>query len=122
MKIQQHDGVVVDAVESRQSFAELLREGEGKRKGSRAPSPLSNLDSLGGATLRAPLSFSPKAHEGPLLARGVPVTPRYFDKFPKHSRIIPMSEYHLPIYQSLPLDHFETPLHVRDPIPEGPMG
>ena len=28
MKIQQHDGVVVDAAEFRQSFAELLREGE----------------------------------------------------------------------------------------------
>ena len=28
MKIQQHDGVVVDAAGFRQSFAELLREGE----------------------------------------------------------------------------------------------
>ena len=27
-----------------------------------------------------------------------------------------MSEYNLPIYQYLPLDHFETPRHVRDPI------
>ena len=27
-----------------------------------------------------------------------------------------MSEYYLPIYQSLPLDHFETPRHVRDLI------
>ena len=27
-----------------------------------------------------------------------------------------MSEYHCPIYQSLPLDHFETPRHVRDLI------
>ena len=28
MKIQQHDGMVVDAARFRQSFAELLREGE----------------------------------------------------------------------------------------------
>ena len=28
MKIQQHDGVVVDAAEFQQSFAELLREGQ----------------------------------------------------------------------------------------------
>ena len=28
MKIQQHDGVVVDAAGFRQSFAEFLREGE----------------------------------------------------------------------------------------------
>ena len=28
MEIQQHDGVVVDAAELRQSFAELLRKGE----------------------------------------------------------------------------------------------
>ena len=27
-----------------------------------------------------------------------------------------MSEYSRPIYQSLPLDHFETPRHVRDLI------
>ena len=27
-----------------------------------------------------------------------------------------MSEYSLPIYQSLRLDHFETPRHVRDLI------
>ena len=28
MKIQQHDGVVVEAAGSRQGFAELLRDGE----------------------------------------------------------------------------------------------
>ena len=28
MEIQQHDGVVLDAAEFRQSFTELLREGE----------------------------------------------------------------------------------------------
>ena len=27
-----------------------------------------------------------------------------------------VSKYHRPIYESLPLDHFETPRHVRDLI------
>ena len=56
------------------------------------------------------------AHEGPLLPRGVPVTPRYPDKYLKRPETIPVSEYLHPIYQSLPLDHFETPRHVRDHI------
>ena len=29
---------------------------------------------------------------------------------------LPVSEYHRPIYEYLPLDHFETPRHVRDLI------
>ena len=29
---------------------------------------------------------------------------------------LPVSEYSLPIYESLPVDHFETPRHVRDLI------
>ena len=68
------------------------------------------------ATLRAPLSFSPMAHEDPLLPWGVPVTPRYSDKYPKRPETISVSEYYRPIYQSLSLDHFETPRHVRDII------
>ena len=56
------------------------------------------------------------AHKAHYFPRGVPVTPRYFDKFLKHSGTIPGFEYHLPIYQSLPLDHFKTPRHVRDLI------
>ena len=48
--------------------------------------------------------------------RGVPVTPRYCDKYPKRPETIPVSEYYHPIYQSLLLDHFETPRHVRDLI------
>ena len=30
------------------------------------------------------------------------------------SGTLPLSEYHRPIYQSLPLDHFKTPHHVHD--------
>ena len=47
---------------------------------------------------------------------GVLVTPRYSGKIPESLGTIPMSEYNLPIYESLPLDHFETPHHVRDLI------
>ena len=36
--------------------------------------------------------------------------------YPIHSGTLPVSEYYLPIYQSLPIDHFETPHHVRDLI------
>ena len=56
------------------------------------------------------------AHVGPLIPLGVLVTPRYSGKIPESLGTIPMSEYNLPIYESLPLDHFETPRHVRDLI------
>ena len=36
--------------------------------------------------------------------------------YPIHSGTLPVSEYYHPIYQSLPLDLFETPRHVRDLI------
>ena len=48
--------------------------------------------------------------------RLVPVTPRFPDKYPKRPETFPVSEYLRPIYQSLPLVHFETPRHVRDLI------
>ena len=35
---------------------------------------------------------------------------------PKSPGTLPVSEYSRPIYQSLRLDHFETPRHVRDHI------
>ena len=56
------------------------------------------------------------AHVGPLLSRGGPVTPGYSEKYLKRSETILVSEYYRSIYQSLPLDHFETPRHVRDLI------
>ena len=71
---------------------------------------------MGGATslwAALPLPYGPY---GPLLPRGIPVTPRYSDKFPKCSGTITVSEYYRPIYQSLRLEHFETPRHVRDLI------
>ena len=56
------------------------------------------------------------AHMAHIFPRGVPVTPRYSGKMPEPLETIPMSEYYLPMYESLPLDHFETPRHVRDLI------
>src|SRR3954462_12207629 len=47
---------------------------------------------------------------------GVPVTSRYSGKFLFSLGTIPKSKHRLPIYQSLRLDHFETPLHVRGHI------
>ena len=46
----------------------------------------------------------------------IPVTPQYSEKIPGSLGTFPMSEYSLTIYRSLPLDHFETPRHVRDLI------
>ena len=92
-------------------------EGEGEGNGGRAPSPCPiRTPHGGGATplwAALPLPCSPC---GPLLPRGVPVTSQYSDKYPKHSGTILVSEHYRPIYQSLPLDHFETPHHVRDLI------
>src|SRR6266496_2409132 len=95
------------------------RKGRGVGKGKGAPPPPLVQFGLhgGGATSPWPASSSPlwpnKAHYFP---RRIPVTPRYSDKIPESLGTIPMSEYSLPIYESLPLDHFETPRHVRDLI------
>ena len=65
-----------------------------------------------------PLSLSTRAQQGPLVpgGGGVPVTLRYSGFSPKTPGTLPVSEYSRPIYQSLCLDHFETPRHVRDHI------
>ncbi len=92
--------------------------GEG-REGGRPPSPSPNRTRGGGrgaATLGCPFLLSTKAHEGPYGSRGVPVTSRYSGKIPISPGTLPISKHRLPIYQSLCLDHFETPRHVRDHI------
>ena len=87
-------------------------------KGGRAPTPSPIRFGLGGHApppgRRPPLST--RAHEGLIVPRGVPVTSRYSETYPKLLKTIPVSECNLPIYESLPLDHFETPHHVRDLI------
>ena len=98
----------------------LVKErGEGKEERGAAP-PFLVLFGLGGEGARGlpwpALLFSLRAHVGPLTLVGVPVTPRYSGKIPISPGTIPLSKYRLPIYQSLCLDHFETPRHVRDHI------
>ena len=86
--------------------------------GCAAPPSLSYSDSRGGG---APLALA-----GPSLSPIGPIKAHYFPggsgnppvlRFsPKTSGTFPVSEYSRPIYQSLCLDHFETPRHVRDHI------
>ena len=52
----------------------------------------------------------------PINSPGVPVTSRYSGKMPEPLGTISMSKCNLTIYESLPLDHFETPRHVPDLI------
>ena len=54
----------------------------------------------------------PMAHEGPVVPPGVPMT-RYV---PGTTETLSVSEYYRTLYESLTLDHFETPRHVRDLI------
>ena len=63
-----------------------------------------------------PSSSPTKAHEAQLTPRGVPVTPRYSGMRPKPFGTLPVSKHSRPIYRPLCLDHFKTPLHVRDHI------
>ena len=66
-------------------------------------------------SLAGPLSS--KAHGGPLTSReGGSGNPPALRFYPKLSGTLPVSEQHGTIYQSLCLDHFETPRHVHDLI------
>ena len=93
---------------------------ERKEKGGGAPPPFPCpiRTRKGGGVRPPPASFSllPQGPCRPNNPRGVPVTPRYSGKIPISPGTFPISKYRLPIYQSLCLDHFETPRHVRDHI------
>ena len=93
--------------------------GREKERGVPPPSP-SPIQTKGeearGPPLAAPLSLSTKAHMAHYFSRGGsgnPPAPRFS---PKSPGTLPVSEYSRPIYQSLCLDHFETPRYVRDHI------
>ena len=93
-------------------------EGEKRERGP-ATSPSPNRTRGRGrraAHVGLPLLFSTKAHHGPFSSRGVPVTSRYSGKIPISPGTLTISKHRLPIYQSLCLDHFETPRHVGDHI------
>ena len=91
----------------------------GRRKGGRRP-PLLVQFGPGGrrraAHLWLPLSLSTKAHMAHYFSRGGSGNPPALRFSPKSPGTLPVSEYSRPIYQSLCLDHFETPRHVRDHI------
>ena len=92
--------------------------GEEGRGGAPPPSPCP-IQTKGGrraAPLGCPFLLSTKSHDGPYGSRGVPVTSRYSGKIPISPGTLPISKPRLPIYQSLCLDHFETPRHVCDHI------
>ena len=63
-----------------------------------------------------PLSLSTKAHVAHYLSPGGSGNPPALRFSPTTSETLPVSEYSRPIYQSLCLDHFETPRHVCDHI------
>ena len=88
-------------------------EGERRKEGP-PPPPLVQFGLGGRHLLGGPLSS--EAHGGPLTSRGGSGNPPALRFYPKLSGTLPVSEQHGPIYQSLCLDYFETPRHVRDLI------
>src|SRR5215216_325549 len=69
----------------------------------------------GGARGHPLRPFSPFLY-GPLRPNTNSRNSLVLQKIPESLGTFPMSEYSLPIYRSLRLDHFETPRHVRDLI------
>ena len=109
---------------------------EGTRRGPRAPPlPSPNRTREGGRRPPSLVQFGPDHGEGcghllrssspfpygPLRpntnSRNSPILP----KIPESLGTFPMSEYSRPIYRSLRLDHFETPRHVPDLIPNSEL-
>ena len=89
---------------------------EKEKEGRGRPLSLVQFGPVHGEGVRPPLMpFSPFPY-GPLRpntnSRNSPV----LQKIPESLGTFPMSEYSLPIYRSLRLDHFETPHHVSDLI------
>ena len=56
------------------------------------------------------------AHKAHIACRGLPGTPSGDPIRTRYPRTLPVSKYYRPIYESLPLDRFETPRHVSDLI------
>ena len=95
------------------------RKWGGRRKGGRrppSPSPIRTRGEEACGPPWLPLSLSTKAHMAHYFSRGGSGNPPALRFSPKSPGTLPVSEYSRPIYQSLCLDHFETPRHVRDHI------
>ena len=92
------------------------REKEKEKEGRGRPLSLVQLGPVHGEGARPPLRpFSPFPYGSlrpNMNSRNSPV----LRKIPESLGTFPMSEYSLPIYRSLCLDHFETPRHVPDLI------
>ena len=91
------------------------RKWGGRGKGGRRPPLLVQFGPGGRRRAAHPgcPSLSPLRPIWPITSPGgVPV----LQFSPKSPGTLPVSEYSRPIYQSLCLDHFETPRHVRDHI------
>ena len=71
------------------------------------------------ALVASPL-FSLKPTKAHMYSR-IPVTPPVLRKISGSLGTFPMSEYSLPMYQPLRLDHFETPRHFRDHISDSEL-
>ena len=94
------------------------KEGGGGRGGRGRPNPSPFLLQLGqliwGGTSPFVVGVFPfLAH---IFYRGCPGPLPVTQYVPGTPGTLPVSEYHCPIYESLPLDHFDTPRHVRDLI------
>ena len=99
------------------------RRKEEEREKEKGAAPLVQFGPEGG---RRPPSFWPlssipvwpnKAHILPGESRNSPV----LQKIPESLETFPKSKYSRPIYESLPLDHFETPRHVPDLIQDSEL-
>ena len=93
--------------------------GEGEGKGGAAPPLLVQFGPEGEGARGPPwppLSLSPLGPTRPITSPGGSGNPPALRFSPKSPGTLPVSEYSRPIYQSLCLDHFETPRHVRDHI------
>ena len=92
------------------------RKWGGRRKGGRRPPLLVQFGPVHGEGCGHPLRpFSPFPH-GPLRPNTNSRNSLVLRKIPESLRTFLMSEYSLPIYRPLHLEHFETPRHVRDDI------
>ena len=58
----------------------------------------------------------PRPNKAHTFAGGCPEPLSVTQYIPGTPGTLPVSEYYRPIYEYLPLDHFETPRHVRDLI------
>ena len=92
------------------------KRGRGRGKGAAPPSPSPTRIPLGRGRATSWLlsSLSPQGPPRPNTSPGGSGNPPALGLIRNFSGTLSVSEYSRPIYQSLRLDHLETPCHVRD--------